>query len=1310
MMHKRFLSTAIAFAILLAPALCGAMDVVGQFPTFGSNMVPTTAPLQVVFDQSLQTESVDDDSFYVTLLNEGEHVAGSISFTSTNQAADTVVFQPGAPWAWGARYRVHISGSVVSVGGDPFTGGLPDNGIFAANIPNDFVIPVYDPEDPFGVFVGSTDLMGFNPLDPEADAEPWQITGSNITGAWKYTTGSPDVVIAILDDGIRAYDDPETRRAFFLNSGELPLPNVNGNPCADYDCNGDGRFDVDDYAADNRVFASGPVSVPDLLGAFSDGMDDDGNGLPDDICGWDFYRGSNLVLGITVYDLGTHGQGQLGHIASRGDNGIGSVPGVCPECMILPIRASDNIIYNYNLVAAGVEYAASMGASAINFAGVNFTWSDNAHQTVQDAYENGTLLVAASGDEMTYHHWMPACGEDVMNLKSIFSLVPIELMEFLNLELFGFTETFCTNYGPHVHLAVQTANWCTSDATALTSGMVGLMFSYAAQQGIDLEAGEAKQLLTMTAYDIDSHCASIVNLLGVCREGHDEHFGYGRPDLQRALMGLGDPDFDIDPGIPPVVRIEEPLWWQTFDPTETLDLDIAGEISSRVTPFQWRVQMAPGHQPPEDLFVTLEAGSSDSAIDGIIATVHPYEVVTDEWASGVPENQHTFEVTLRVQAFYDAGESMVLGESRKTLSLHVDESLVPGFPLWIGASGESPPVLYDLDGDADNRLEIVLGTGAGFVEALKYDEASGEFRDLPGFPVDITGDDSWVDDSIFGSVAVGDLEGDGIPEIVAATVRGSIYVIDPDAAADGGPVWEGFPVSTDVPDNTDAISYGYGNGFMTSPVLADLDNDGMLEIVAASMDQKVYAWKPVGSKGLPERLPGWPVLARSLEDNVPKDKVCRNNGLPSPILGTPAVGVLDPGHDDSNISQYPSVVVSTNEACGSFPFADTRLYAIFHNGSEHRIGPFLPGWPATPTAPFSDMLPIPIIAGASASPAVYAGEDGAVIVPGTTGWFPQLVRYSGGRLTEKDIPILISINAIGSPSISSLWSDGDMQLVLPVTGAVRVDELGFQLLNSRIIALNLEEPHKNVLESEVEDIPMLASSVVADLDNDGEREVIAGTGGYLVHAFSTDGTEAEGWPKWTHKWVMATPAVGDIDADGKLEVVAHTREGWLYAWETDGAACVDGEPNSDWRRFHHDERNTGFYGTDALPPSRVTDLQAEALEGDIVEFGFTAPGDDWNCGKAGSYDVRYATDDSVDLSDPEQFAAAPSVPDVPHPATAGDRQMFEVDAPGALQIAMRAIDEAGNVSRISNTVELSGDEDDNSDGDDDDRECCGLSQ
>jgi hypothetical protein len=113
--------------------------------------------------------------------------------------------------------------------------------------------------------------------------------------AWKRSTARPDVRIPILDTGIR-WRETSLHRKVALHRGELPRP----DGCAEYDCDGDGAFTVDDYANDPRVSpaagndeADDILDASDLIAVFSDGTDADGNGYADDIAGWDFFDDDN---------------------------------------------------------------------------------------------------------------------------------------------------------------------------------------------------------------------------------------------------------------------------------------------------------------------------------------------------------------------------------------------------------------------------------------------------------------------------------------------------------------------------------------------------------------------------------------------------------------------------------------------------------------------------------------------------------------------------------------------------------------------------------------------------------------------------------------------------------------------------------------------------------------------------------------------------------------------------------------------------------------------------------------------------------
>lgn len=174
---------------------------------------------------------------------------------------------------------------------------------------------------------------------------------------------------------------------------------------------------------------------------------------------------------------------------------------------------------------------------------------------------------------------------------------------------------------------------------------------------------------------------------------------------------------------------------------------------------------------------------------------------------------------------------------------------VPGNPtggFWVGDTVFSSPALFDLDGDG--KLDVIIGADAhsqpvmpegvripgtlqgGLVLAIN---ASGAL--LPGFPIQL-------DQAMSSSPAIGDIDGDGRPEIVIGT--GNVYGVAAHKVyafhCDGSPVL-GWPVSVD-------------GQVRTAPALGDLDGDGIPEVVVTddnsglSGTYHVYAFRGTGSQ------------------------------------------------------------------------------------------------------------------------------------------------------------------------------------------------------------------------------------------------------------------------------------------------------------------------------------------------------------------------------------------------------------------------------------------------------------------------------
>lgn len=129
-----------------------------------------------------------------------------------------------------------------------------------------------------------------------------------------------------------------------------------------------------------------------------DGLDNDGNGLVDDIRGWNFAgNNSNVVADDRSYH-GTHVAGTVGAV---GNNGVG-VSGHAQSVQILPIKFLSSSGSGYTSDAIrGMDYAISKKARIISS-----SWgSRNYSQAMIDALERvriaGAIFVAAAGNNGT---------------------------------------------------------------------------------------------------------------------------------------------------------------------------------------------------------------------------------------------------------------------------------------------------------------------------------------------------------------------------------------------------------------------------------------------------------------------------------------------------------------------------------------------------------------------------------------------------------------------------------------------------------------------------------------------------------------------------------------------------------------------------------------------------------------------------------------------------------------------------------------------------------------------------------------------
>lgn len=123
------------------------------------------------------------------------------------------------------------------------------------------------------------------------------------------------------------------------------------------------------------------------------GKDDDGNGIVDDIHGYDFV---NKTGGMA--DFNGHGTHCAGIAAAVGHNGIG-ITGANPDALIMPITVmqSDGT-GDVATIIKGIDYAAANGADVISMSLGGYAYSLAEEQALGKAYATAVIVAAAGND------------------------------------------------------------------------------------------------------------------------------------------------------------------------------------------------------------------------------------------------------------------------------------------------------------------------------------------------------------------------------------------------------------------------------------------------------------------------------------------------------------------------------------------------------------------------------------------------------------------------------------------------------------------------------------------------------------------------------------------------------------------------------------------------------------------------------------------------------------------------------------------------------------------------------------------------
>lgn len=359
----------------------------------------------------------------------------------------------------------------------------------------------------------------------------------NLFSAWKYTTGRPEVVVAVVDEGVW-YNHPDLKDSFLVNEAEL-----NGQ----------------------------------------EGVDDDKNGYVDDIYGYNF-KDNGSITWNKGKDSG-HGTHVAGTIAATNNNGIG-VAGVAGgsgngdgvriiSCQIM----SNGVAAGGKATAQAIEYAADRGACILqNSWGFEHASvaNDNTFETMSEtkpelaaieyfkkkknnpALDGGIVIFAAGNDGKT-----PATYPGAYNsIIAVTAIAPDGLPTYYtnydrgcNVAAPGgeYAPRTAAEYGlvlstiPDKYSSSGFSGYAYAQGTSMAcphvSGIAALAISYAMDNNITLTLPELKDIVVSSVNNLayfvgdktlkDNPAGGTLNL-----KKYENKMGTGLIDAHKALMAV----------------------------------------------------------------------------------------------------------------------------------------------------------------------------------------------------------------------------------------------------------------------------------------------------------------------------------------------------------------------------------------------------------------------------------------------------------------------------------------------------------------------------------------------------------------------------------------------------------------------------------------------------------------------------------------------------------------------------------------------------------------------------------------------------
>lgn len=474
-------------------------------------------------------------------------------------------------------------------------------------------------------------------------------------------------------------------------------------------------------------------------------------------------------------------------------------------------------------------------------------------------------------------------------------------------------------------------------------------------------------------------------------------------------------------------------------------------------------------------------------------------IIADE---GLPERTRFHYYVTSVDLWFNESPSS------DTILAWTTLPMMEPWPIQIGLSREiySSLAIYDADNDGDmeiyavgKKYSAVWGFYHDGIPIIEGDDITDPFRVISGTDTSVSEMGMWSSPAIDSPIS-----GRSYLLTNDRTYPGKVYLID----AITGENAHGWP------QNTATSSMG-------TPVMADLDGDGIMEIINPH-HQGLDVWRIDGTS----YIPGANGVFATLEE-----------GMTGPLWGSPAVGDIN---GDGNIE----IVMGF----GKDEHANGTLYVFDY------LGEILPGWPVRlRNTDFSNVNPT----------LANFDEDTStleiLVVAYRGGTF--IFNHEGDSLPGWPINEYALLFYESHTAAADFDNDGICEAV--ITG---LNKVGVH----RADATYLPGWPKTVPESG----QTIGNPTIGDLTGNGQWDVVFSMG-KRIYAYDITGKSLPGFPLVMPDLCAGAPTLCDIDGDGKLDIATGALDSYIYIWLT---GILYGENSVAWPTEKGNFHRTGLYG------------------------------------------------------------------------------------------------------------------------------------